>query len=115
MSTDDSSSNRGGRDDNEDTSTPNSTPPPTFADIDRWNYHTTLKQFGSSLQAAANAVFPNDKKSRYSQVSVLMLSWADEDPCLPVSREIDELEIISQQRGGKYRRKIRISSWQRGL
>jgi hypothetical protein len=76
-------------------SSPNSTPPPpTFDDIDRWRYHTDLRKFGESLEKAANAVFPNDRKSRYSHVSVLMLSWADEDPMLPVSREIDELHRV---------------------
>jgi hypothetical protein len=72
-------------------SSANSTPPPTFADSDGWQCHIEFEKFSKSLQAAANSVFPNDKKSRYSSVSVLMLSWADEDPQLPVSLEIDKL------------------------
>ncbi|TVY84214.1 Transcription factor atf1 [Lachnellula suecica] len=43
-------------------STPSSTPPPTFDDIDRWRYHTDLRDFCQNLQLAANAVFPNDVK-----------------------------------------------------
>jgi hypothetical protein len=47
--------------------------PPTMEDIDRWTYHTDLQSFGQNLQLAANAVFPNDKTSRY-KVSMIMLS-----------------------------------------
>ncbi|KAK0108101.1 hypothetical protein ONS95_002922 [Cadophora gregata] len=72
-------------------SSANSTPPPTFSDLDRWRYHIDFQKFSSDLQAAANAVFPNDTKSRYTKVSVLMLSWENEDPNLPVSQEIDKL------------------------
>jgi hypothetical protein len=68
--------------------------PPTMEDIDRWNYHTNLQRFGENLQLAANAVFPNEKISRYTRVSVLMLNWEDEDPNLPVSIEIDKLASI---------------------
>jgi hypothetical protein len=67
-------------------SSANSTPPPTFADHDRWQYHIELEDFTKGLQAAANAVFPNNQISRYTKVFVLMLSWADEDPNLPVCR-----------------------------
>ena len=69
------------------TSSPNSTPPATLSDIDRWQHHISLQSFGDGLQAAANAVFPNVSNSRYSKVSVLMLCWEDEDPGLPVSLE----------------------------
>jgi hypothetical protein len=82
--------------DDTDASSLISTPPPTFADIDRWNFHTDLKKFGEELQSAANAVFPNEKRSRYSKVSVLMLSWSDEDPHLPVSHEISKLHGVFQ-------------------
>jgi hypothetical protein len=64
----------------------------TMKDINRWSCHTNLKRFGESLQTAAKAVFPNDKKVRYSKATVLMLSWADEDPQLPVSLEIEKSE-----------------------
>jgi hypothetical protein len=93
---DQSSSSDGGTDcNNIYTSSLNSTPtPPTCDDIDRWRYHIELEKFGQSLQAAAQAVFPNERRSRYTDVSVLMLSWEDEDPRLPVSEEIDKLKII---------------------
>ncbi|KAH7350614.1 hypothetical protein BKA65DRAFT_475994 [Rhexocercosporidium sp. MPI-PUGE-AT-0058] len=77
-------------------SSANSTPPSTFSDLDRWRYHIDFQKFSSDLQAAANAVFPNDTKSRYTKVSVLMLSWANEDPNLPVSQEIDKLYDVFQ-------------------
>ena len=95
---DQSGSSDGGVDaNNVYTSSPNSTPPPpTFDDIDRWSYHVKLQEFGQSLHAAAQAVVPNDRRSRYTEVSVLMLSWADEDPNLPVSQEIDKLQLIFQ-------------------
>jgi hypothetical protein len=38
-----------------------------------------------------NAMSPNTTQSRYKKVSVLMLSWEDEDPGLPVSIEIEHL------------------------
>lgn len=76
---------------------PNSTSPPTIADIDRWNYHASMKKFGEAHQAAANAVFPNERvRSRYSHVSVLLISWSDEDPNLPVSLEIEKLHRVFQ-------------------
>jgi hypothetical protein len=80
---------------NTDASSPISIPPPpTVDDIDRWNYHIDLQDFGAMLHAAARAVFPNERKSRYLNVSVLMLSWADEDPRLPVSQEVDALQEV---------------------
>ena len=93
-----SSSSDGGIDGNKIyTSSPNSTPPPpTCNDIDRWHCHIDLAKFGQSLHDAAQAVFPNDRRSRYTDVSVLMLSWADEDPKLPVSEEINKLQFIFQ-------------------
>jgi len=71
-------------------------PPPTPREIDHWNYHVSLQQFAKGLQAAAKAVFPNETRSRYSCVSVLMLSWEEEDPQLPVSYEIDKLYEVFQ-------------------
>ena len=88
------SDNKDESDSNEYISSPNSTPPPTLADIDRWRYHIAFEEFGKSLQEAANAVFPNDTNSRYTKVSVLLLSWEDEDPELPVSREIEKLHAV---------------------
>jgi len=71
-------------------------PPPTPRDLDHWNYHVSLQQFGKDLQAAAKAVFPNETNSRHTQISVLMLSWEDEDPQLPVSIEIEKLYDVFQ-------------------
>jgi len=72
-------------------STTSTSPPPTPLDIDRWNRHIDLKEFGEGLQSAACALFPNETKSRYTKVTVLLLSWQDEDPKLPVSIEISQL------------------------
>jgi hypothetical protein len=69
-------------------------PPLTGYDLDRLNYHVDLRDFGTSLQKAANAVFSSDRRSRYTQVSALLLSWEDEDPQLPVSLEIKELKDV---------------------
>ena len=69
-------------------------PPPSADDIDRLSYHIKLSDFGSSLQKAANAIFPGNQTSRYSKVDVILLSWEDEDPNLPVSVEITELAAV---------------------
>ena len=66
-------------------------PPPSGYDLDRLNYHISLQDFGSGLQKAANAVFSSDRNSRYTNVDVILLSWEDEDPNLPVSIEIKDL------------------------
>ncbi|TVY80770.1 hypothetical protein LSUE1_G005315, partial [Lachnellula suecica] len=46
------------------------------------------------LQDITNASFPNTHASRYRNVYVLMLKWADEDPNLPVSYEVSKLQDI---------------------
>ena len=69
-------------------------PPPSAYALDRLHYHVALQDFGSFLQKAANAIFPGDQLSRYSKVDVLLLSWNDEDPNLPVSIEIEELSRV---------------------
>ena len=68
-------------------------PPPTGHELDRIHDHINLEQFGKQLQIAANVLFPGDgeRGSRYSKYNVLLLSWEDEDPKLPVSLEIAEL------------------------
>jgi hypothetical protein len=63
-------------------------------DLDRLNYHVDLESFGKGLQNAANAVFSSERRSRYTQVSALLLSWEDEDPQLPVSLEINTLKDV---------------------
>jgi hypothetical protein len=65
--------------------------PLSFQDLDRLNDHTCLEDFGKSLQKAANAIFPANQTSKYTRVDVLLLSWEDEDPKLPVSLEIQQL------------------------
>ncbi|KAK0102684.1 hypothetical protein ONS95_006286 [Cadophora gregata] len=66
-------------------------PPPAPHQIDSWNRHIKFQDFTAGLRDAAKALFPNEKTSRYSCVSVLVLSWQDEDPRLPVSLEIAEV------------------------
>jgi hypothetical protein len=53
--------------------------------------HIGLRDFGTELDNAAKAVFPNNKKSRYSRVHVLLISWETQDPKLPVQKEISNL------------------------
>jgi hypothetical protein len=52
---------------------------------------STSKIFDEGLQAATRVTFPNTNKSSYSKVSVLMVSWEDEDPNLPLSIEMERL------------------------
>ena len=66
-------------------------PPPNPHDIDRWNRHISLKDFAAGVESATKALFPNENTSRYSSVTVLVLSWQVEDPHLPVHLEIAEL------------------------
>lgn len=80
--------------DDEDETSPSSCPPPSGYELDRLNYHIDLQDFGRGLQDAANAVFSTDRRSRYTQVSALLLSWEDEDPQLPVSLEIHALKDV---------------------
>ncbi|KAH7378069.1 hypothetical protein BKA64DRAFT_687860 [Cadophora sp. MPI-SDFR-AT-0126] len=70
---------------------PPSRRPPSAYELDQMNYHIHLQEFGAGLQKAANAIFPGEQKSRYKKVDVILLSWEDEDPKLPVSVEIKEL------------------------
>jgi hypothetical protein len=74
---------------------PTSTPPPPTPDEISFQYrHTTLKNFGDDLHLAAKTLFPNDSTSRYTKTSILILSWEDEDPNLPVSLEISKLYTV---------------------
>jgi hypothetical protein len=85
---------------------PSSSPPPSPRELDFKQRHTSLKQFGEGLQHAAKTVFPNDTTSRYSKTSVLMLSWQDEDPNLPVSIEISRLSDVFE-----HMYKFEVDSW----
>jgi hypothetical protein len=85
---------------------PSSSPPPTSHDLDFLHRHLSLTQFGEGLQLAANALFPNDLTSRYTQTSVLILSWQDEDPKLPVSIEISRLSDVFE-----HLYQFKVESW----
>lgn len=69
-------------------------PVPTIQELDRLNRHIGLQEFGAELQKAANIVFTGNHESRYTKVEVMLLSWEDEDPKLPVSLEIRELASV---------------------
>ena len=69
-------------------------PPPTSRDLDYLQYHISLQDIGKQLQDAANAAYPNDQRSRYYNIYVLLLCWEDEDPKLPVSIEVEELHSL---------------------
>lgn len=71
--------------------------PPRAEEWDRTLRHIELKEFGKSLENAARAIYPNDKKSRYSMVYVLLICWKTGDPKLPVQREISELRKVFEQ------------------
>jgi hypothetical protein len=67
--------------------------PPTGHELDRINDHISLEHFGKQLQKAANTIFPDngERASKYTRVDVILLSWEDEDPRLPVSEEVKAL------------------------
>jgi hypothetical protein len=73
---------------------PRPCPPPSADYLDRLRYHIHLRDVGSVIQKAANAIFPGNQVSRYAKVDVILLSWEDEDPHLPVSVEITELASV---------------------
>ncbi|TVY82679.1 hypothetical protein LSUE1_G001812 [Lachnellula suecica] len=75
-------------------------PPLRPYELDRLRMDVDLQTFGKGLQQAAEAIFPNDDRSRYSEVHVLLLSWEDEDPKLPVSLEILQLLDLFQDTFG---------------
>jgi hypothetical protein len=71
--------------------------PPRAEEWDRTLRHVGLEEFGKSLEKAASAVYPNDKKSRYSKVYVLLIRWETQDPKLPVEREMSELGKVFEE------------------
>jgi hypothetical protein len=72
--------------------------PMTFDELDRLLSHTTLQRIGEGIQNATYAIFPKaEQQSRYSQVSVLLLCWEDEDPKLPVFGELCDLSNTFHQ------------------
>jgi hypothetical protein len=56
--------------------------------------HIGLRDFETELDSVAKAVFPNNKKSRYSRSHVLLISWETQDPKLPVQREVTNLHEV---------------------
>ena len=62
----------------------------SFVDQNRWQSNIGLQTFGTSLHAAAQALFPLQNGSRYSRVYVLLARWETE-PQLPVSKDISRL------------------------
>ncbi len=82
--------------------------PPTGYALDRFYDHIDLEAFGKGLQTVANALFSNGKRrSKYTHVSALLLSWEDEDPQLPVSIEIAELKDVLESDYG-----FNVQEWQ---
>lgn len=68
--------------------------PPRADELDRTLRHIGLEDWGKALNTAAKAIYPDDKKSRYSRVYVLLISWQTQDPKLPVEKEIKALREV---------------------
>lgn len=81
--------------------------PPTAEEIDQDHRHKRLKEIQHQLQEDADAAFPNDGNTRYTGVYVLLLCWADEDPKLPVSLELNDLSRVFSDDYG-----FRTETWQ---
>lgn len=60
----------------------------------QWQQHITLPEFTKKLDAALQGVFPNQSRSRYTEVFVLLVRWQVSDPKLPVYIEIEELRQV---------------------
>ena len=71
--------------------------PPRGDEIDRWQRHIGMQDFAKDVQRAAESVYPNHNRSRYSNVYVLIFKWKTEDPKLPVWYEIEELRDVLDQ------------------
>jgi hypothetical protein len=74
-------------------SSSSSTPPTSFVDMNRWQANMGLETFGSSLHAAAQALFPHQNRARYTKVYVLLARWETE-PELSVSKDISRLFTV---------------------
>ncbi|KAG4437476.1 hypothetical protein IFR05_007031 [Cadophora sp. M221] len=75
-------------------------PPPTAAEIDLRHEIALHRDTARKIQVDIEESFPNDGKTRYSSVYVLLLCWADEEPKLPVSLELDRLQDVFLGRYG---------------
>jgi hypothetical protein len=71
--------------------------PPRTDELDRTLRHIGLEDFGKALNDAAAAVFPNNQKSRYTRVYVLLIWWQTQDPKLPVEQEISPLRKVLEE------------------
>lgn len=78
-------------------------PPPRPEEITRTLKHTDIENFGKQLQRAVKTAFPCPTRSRYENVYILMLSWANGDPKLPVNLEISKLRKVLE---GAYHYKV---------
>jgi hypothetical protein len=65
--------------------------PPRGDEIDQWQRHIGMQEFAKDVQRAAESIYPNQNRSRYANVYVLIFKWKTEDPKLPVWHEIEEL------------------------
>lgn len=71
------------------------TPPPDPSLLSRMNSQVRLKDFAKSLEQAVKTIFPGQDQTRYRGVSVLLITWEDdEDPKLPLSVEVAELREV---------------------
>ncbi|TVY17726.1 Cholesterol oxidase [Lachnellula arida] len=71
-----------------------STTPSNFDEFHRWQAHIALKNFGEGLHAAAQAVFPSERRFPYSKVYVLMLCWDDERANQRLDKDMDQLSNV---------------------
>jgi len=69
-------------------------PPPSAAEIDRLQEVDLHREICQQIQESVEDAFPNDGKTGYSNVYVLLICWKNEDPKLPVTLELDELEGV---------------------
>lgn len=71
-----------------------STTPSSFDEFHRWQAHIALKNFGEGLHAAAQAVFPSERRFPYSKVYVLMLCWDDERANHRLHKDMNQLSSV---------------------
>jgi len=71
-----------------------STTPSSFDEFHRWQAHIALENFGEGLHAAAQAIFPSERRFPYSKVYVLMLCWDDERANQHLEKDMDRLSDV---------------------
>ncbi|KAH6719008.1 hypothetical protein BKA61DRAFT_429076, partial [Leptodontidium sp. MPI-SDFR-AT-0119] len=71
--------------------------------------HHRMREIAARIQDGANRSFPNDLSSRYryDKVYALLICWADEDPRLPVSIELNDLSRLFSDEFG-----FQAETWQ---